>query len=89
MKTGTIVCCVFSLILGMLLSNILKDICDCKAIKGQPPPPLIHRSLREIQFANRMKDTGQSDGLLQETSIFKSDVNRGRFWSDGCSGPLC
>lgn len=79
MKTGTIVCCVFSLILGMLLSNILKDICDCKAIEGQPP--LIHRSLREIQFANRMKDTGQSDGLLQETSIFKSDVNRGRFWS--------
>lgn len=40
MKTETIVCCVFSLILGMLLSNILKDICDCKAVEGQP---LIHR----------------------------------------------
>lgn len=38
MKTETIVMCVVALILGMLLANMLKSVCGCKTVEGQPGP---------------------------------------------------
>ena len=35
MKTDTIVCCVVALLLGMLLANMLKNVCGCKLTEGQ------------------------------------------------------
>ena len=35
MDTKTIVMCVFALILGMLLANMLKSVCGCKTVEGQ------------------------------------------------------
>ena len=40
MKTETIVCCVVALLLGMLLANMLKNVCGCKVFEGQGLPPL-------------------------------------------------
>ena len=34
MKTETIAYCVFALILGMLLANMLKSVCGCKVVEG-------------------------------------------------------
>ena len=39
MKSETIVYCVVALLLGMLLANMLKNVCGCKNIvEGQVPP---------------------------------------------------
>ena len=35
MNNQTIVCCVVALLLGMLLDNMLKNICGCKLTEGQ------------------------------------------------------
>jgi hypothetical protein len=35
MKTDQIICCVVALILGMLLANMLKNVCGCKVVEGQ------------------------------------------------------
>ena len=36
MDTKTIVMCVVALLLGMLMANMLKDVCGCKAVvEGQ------------------------------------------------------
>ena len=35
MNTQTIMCCVVALILGMLLANMLKNVCGCKLVEGQ------------------------------------------------------
>jgi len=35
MNSQTIVMCVVSLILGMLLANMLKSVCGCKLVEGQ------------------------------------------------------
>jgi hypothetical protein len=36
MKTETIVMCIVALILGMLMANMLKDVCGCKnLVEGQ------------------------------------------------------
>jgi hypothetical protein len=46
MDTKTIVMCVVALLLGMLLSDMLKNVCGCKVVEGQhyyrtasTPPP--------------------------------------------------
>ena len=39
MKTDTIVCCVVALLLGMLLANMLKNVCGCKLVEGQNRNP--------------------------------------------------
>jgi len=41
MKTDQIVMCVVALLLGMLLANMLKNVCGCKVVEGQgnSPPP--------------------------------------------------
>ena len=36
MKTDQIICCVVALLLGMLLANMLKSVCGCKVMEGQP-----------------------------------------------------
>ena len=44
MKTETIVMCVVALLLGMLLANMLKNVCGCKTVEGQiqtPPETVI------------------------------------------------
>tara|TARA_B100000035_G_C20783604_1_gene457988 strand:- start:131 stop:355 length:225 start_codon:yes stop_codon:yes gene_type:complete len=35
MKTETIVCFIVALLLGMLLANMLKNVCGCKIVEGQ------------------------------------------------------
>jgi len=35
MKTETIVMCVVALLIGMLLANMLKNVCGCKLTEGQ------------------------------------------------------
>ena len=35
MNNQTIVCCVVALLLGMLLANMLKNVCGCKLVEGQ------------------------------------------------------
>jgi len=35
MNSQTILMCVVSLILGMLLANMLKSVCGCKVVEGQ------------------------------------------------------
>jgi hypothetical protein len=35
MKTDQIICCVVALLLGMLLANMLKNVCGCKVVEGQ------------------------------------------------------
>uniref|UniRef100_A0A6C0C6A8 Uncharacterized protein n=1 Tax=viral metagenome TaxID=1070528 RepID=A0A6C0C6A8_9ZZZZ len=35
MNHQTILCCVVALILGMLLANMLKNVCGCKLVEGQ------------------------------------------------------
>lgn len=37
MKTETIVMCIVALILGMLMANMLKDVCGCKTVEGNTP----------------------------------------------------
>jgi len=37
MKTDQIICCVVALILGMLLANMLKNVCGCKVVEGHVP----------------------------------------------------
>lgn len=39
MKTEQIVYCVVALLLGMLLANMLKNVCGCKLTEGQASPP--------------------------------------------------
>jgi len=43
MKTDQIICCVVALLLGMLLSNMLKNVCGCKVVEGlrDPGPPVL------------------------------------------------
>ena len=61
MKTETIVMCVVALLLGMLLANMLKNVCGCKTVEGQhkrfdfsthraqlPPPGAASRFETEI-----------------------------------------
>ena len=35
MNTENMVMCVFALILGMLLADMLKNVCGCKVVEGQ------------------------------------------------------
>ena len=35
MNTDQILMCLFALILGMLLANMLKGVCGCKVVEGQ------------------------------------------------------
>ena len=37
MNNQTIVCCVVALLLGMLLANMLKNVCGCKTVEGNYP----------------------------------------------------
>ena len=37
MNNQIIVCCVLALLLGMLLANMLKNVCGCKLVEGQTP----------------------------------------------------
>ena len=37
MKSETIVYCVVALLLGMLLANMLKNVCGCKTVEGNDP----------------------------------------------------
>jgi len=39
MNSQSIVCCVVSLILGMLLANMLQNVCGCKIVEGASDPP--------------------------------------------------
>jgi hypothetical protein len=39
MKTDQIVMCVVALLLGMLLANMLKNVCGCKIVEGQHEAP--------------------------------------------------
>ena len=42
MKTETIVMCVVALLLGMLLANMLKNVCGCKVVEGNLTMPKVN-----------------------------------------------
>ena len=40
MNNEQILMCVVALVLGMLLANMLKSVCDCKVVEGQGGDPV-------------------------------------------------
>ena len=46
MGTDQIMYCIVALILGMLLANMLKNVCGCKVVEGLSPSPAFDRFLR-------------------------------------------
>ena len=44
MNTQTVVYCVVALLLGMLLANMLTNVCGCKVVEGQGQLPIIWMS---------------------------------------------
>ena len=72
MNSQTIVMCVVALLLGMLLTNMLKSVCGCKTVEGQlgciDPDPKV------VNIVDRMGDfTGMSLG--DHRFCFSNDVH--------------
>ena len=77
MKTETIVYCVVSLVLGMLLLHMLKGVCGCKAVEGQGTPR-IPRPLKIIEWETRMSSNHQP--TFPETSRYISEDTSNDKW---------
>ena len=58
MNNQTIVCCVVALLLGMLLANMLKNVCGCKLVEGQMALNEAHCSCRAPGFPGSTTDSG-------------------------------
>ena len=64
MNNQTIVCCVVALLLGMLLANMLKNVCGCKVVEGQGTVAgrqVVHRD--------------QCERLLARSEFMKGNLN--------------
>ena len=55
MDTKTIVMCVFALILGMLLVNMLKNVCGCKTVEGVDEIPECDAQVNQRNFRYNTK----------------------------------
>jgi hypothetical protein len=71
MDTKTIVMCVVALLLGMLIANMLKDVCGCKNIEGSGTCD----SLGTLDRARQWDPVNNKSGSL--CSSFKSNQIRG------------
>lgn len=60
MNTQTILMCVVALILGMLLANMLKNVCGCKVVEGQGDQ-IIDRQNNQIGDRGRLSYDQQGD----------------------------
>ena len=66
MKTETIVMCVVALLLGMLLANMLKNVCGCKVVEGSELVRAIEQGTLPTQSTqNQMTDT-ESDIVFED-----------------------
>ena len=66
MKTDQIIMCVVALLLGMLLANMLKNVCGCKIVEGQGQLGTIAGGeAAMLAKAARAADNAWSDGLCQ------------------------
>lgn len=81
MNSQTIVMCVVALILGMLLANMLKNVCGCKVVEGQCSDIYyveddnryeFTEDCRSCVYAQRPEECGKLD-LSDDCSI---DINR-------------
>ena len=80
MNNQTIVCCVVALLLGMLLANMLKNVCGCKVVEGQCSGPFTgYNVLRQVQDVNGSPSACRTC-LGNDNTQFK---NR---WSNNCGG---
>jgi hypothetical protein len=66
MGTDQIMCCIVALILGMLMANMLKNVCGCKTVEGASAsdnisPPVLPASART--FTSKFNKDNKS-GLL-------------------------
>jgi len=62
MKTETIVMCVFALLLGMLMANMLKDVCGCKTVEGLEK----QEKQEELEKDLSLEDLSQEEELMEE-----------------------
>ena len=49
MGTDQIMYCIVALILGMLLANMLKNVCGCKTVEGNMRTKLLARKKKELE----------------------------------------
>ena len=62
MDSKTIVMCVFALLLGMLLENMLKGVCGCKLTEGQSTSDCRSVACRHRLMQERNKDISDECG---------------------------
>ena len=100
MNSQTIVMCVVALILGMLLANMLKNVCGCKTvIEGTANPPAPESDTivgvgsccsvfgEGCHFENTICDKR----LAEEATPYRGDILKACGWSDAtaCDIGVC
>jgi len=68
MDTKTIVMCVVALIIGMLMANMLKDVCGCKVVEGAGWGD-------ESALRNWSSDSPLTDAVVNELVALGRDVD--------------
>ena len=81
MKTDTIVCCVVALLLGMLLANMLKNVCGCKLTEGQCSGP--YTGMNVLQ---QMADGPDGNPSACRTCLGDNSEQWETNWSTNCGG---
>ena len=82
MKTETIVMCVVALLIGMLLANMLKNVCGCKTVEGQ------NHSIQQFEHGGKMFQFGWNENCQHSDTVCTC-------FSDTCAShdehsiPLC
>ena len=88
MNNQTIICCVFALVLGMLLANMLKGVCGCKLTEGQSAAVLCVNSCdaQHTKMVSGIKTT-KTPGSARDADIKaiheQADRSRGKCY-EGC-----
>ena len=68
MKTEQILMCLFALILGMLIANMLKDVCGCNILEGQNPPSVPYLKTEASKAKERAKKAVDRANVLNNTA---------------------
>ena len=89
MKTETIVCCVVALLLGMLLANMLKNVCGCKLTEGQNQTFTYNSDNENVHIpVLPSTDRNQCGQYIRReiTSLMRQgiDTNRNAYCTDVC-----
>jgi len=74
MKTDQIIMCVVALLLGMLLANMLKNVCGCEIVEGQLGTTSVN-SADMLTNAKDSADAAWTDGLCQFERADLSDYS--------------